>query len=118
MTALLLRLLLALCARRSLCIQPTPLLPSTHLTLRLPSPIYTSTIRPCPALLLQLLARQRIPSGQYSDPLGHIFSEFDRDKDGSLTALEVAEALRSRNVDITDEQAGERVLLGVWRVGW
>ena len=59
----------------------------------------------CPPRL-QLLARQRIPSGQYSDPLGHIFDEFDRDRNGSLTAHEVAEALRSRQVQITDEQAG------------
>lgn len=31
-------------------------------------------------LLPQLLARQRIPSGQYADPLGHIFDEFDKDR--------------------------------------
>jgi Ca2+-binding EF-hand superfamily protein len=55
---------------------------------------------------VQLLARQRIPSGQYSNPLGHIFDEFDTDRDGLLTAHEVAEALRSRQVEITDEQAG------------
>ncbi|KAL4435913.1 hypothetical protein ABPG77_000675 [Micractinium sp. CCAP 211/92] len=52
-----------------------------------------------------LLARQRIPSGAYSDPLSHIFDEFDQDRDGALTAAEVAAALRSRQVDITDEQA-------------
>ena len=53
----------------------------------------------------QILARQRIPSQQYSDPLAHIFSEFDRDGDGFLTAHEVAAALRSRDVEISDEQA-------------
>ncbi|KAL4458808.1 hypothetical protein ABPG75_013673 [Micractinium tetrahymenae] len=52
-----------------------------------------------------LLARQRIPSGAYADPLSHIFDEFDVDRDGSLSAAEVAAALRSRQVDITDEQA-------------
>lgn len=52
-----------------------------------------------------LLARQRIPSGQYADPLGHIFDEFDKDRSGTLSAEEVAEALRSRNVNITDKQA-------------
>lgn len=59
----------------------------------------------CPARV-QLLARQRIPSGAYADPLSHIFDEFDQNRDGSLTAAEVAAALRSRQVDITDEQAG------------
>lgn len=62
---------------------------------------------PWPCLPPQLLARQRIPSGAYSDPLSHIFDEFDQDRDGALTAAEVAAALRSRQVDITDEQAGE-----------
>ena len=60
----------------------------------------------------QLLARQRIPSGAYADPLGHIFDEFDADRDGALSAHEVAQALRSRNVAITDEQAG------AVRCGW
>jgi hypothetical protein len=59
-----------------------------------------------PISLPQLLARQRIPSGQYSDPLSHIFDEFDRNHDGALSASEVAAALRSRQVEITDEQAG------------
>ncbi|PSC76285.1 UPF0396 -like [Micractinium conductrix] len=54
-----------------------------------------------------LLARQRIPSGAYADPLSHIFDEFDRDQSGTLTAAEVAAALRSRQVEITDEQAAE-----------
>lgn len=52
-----------------------------------------------------LLARQRIPSQQYSDPLQHIFDEFDGDRNGYLSAHEVAAALRSRKVDITDDQA-------------
>jgi len=52
-----------------------------------------------------LLSRQRIPSQQYMDPLGHIFQEFDKDNDGYLRPEELAAALRSRNVTITDEQA-------------
>ncbi|GAB4821781.1 hypothetical protein N2152v2_008827 [Parachlorella kessleri] len=52
-----------------------------------------------------LLARSRIPSQQYIDPLNHIFDEFDSDKDGHLCSREVAAALRSRGVDITPEQA-------------
>lgn len=51
-----------------------------------------------------ILARARIPSQQYTDPLLHIFQEFDTNGDGYLTAVEVAEALRSRDVHITDEQ--------------
>ena len=35
----------------------------------------------------------------------HIFNEFDTDGDGHITAHEVAAALRSRNVNISDEQA-------------
>lgn len=52
-----------------------------------------------------ILARQRIPSQQYSDPLAHIFTEVDRDGDGFITAHEVAQALRSRGVEISDDQA-------------
>eukprot|EP00887_Chlorella_sp_A99_P006502 scaffold3.g6502.t1 len=52
-----------------------------------------------------LLARQRIPSQQYTDPLQHIFNEFDEDHTGYLSAHEVAAALRSRQVQISDEQA-------------
>jgi hypothetical protein len=51
-----------------------------------------------------ILARARIPSQAYSDPLAHIFQEFDVDKDGSLSAAKVGRALRSRDVNITDEQ--------------
>lgn len=52
-----------------------------------------------------ILSRAKIPSQQYVDPLMHIFDEFDRDKDGSLSAKEVAAALRSRGVEISDDQA-------------
>ena len=52
-----------------------------------------------------MLARQRIPSQQYSDPLKHIFDEFDDDRNGYLSAHEVAQALRSRQVNISDDQA-------------
>lgn len=48
--------------------------------------------------------RRRIPSQTYNDPLDHIFNEFDEDGDGHLTAVEVANALKSRDVDITPEQ--------------
>ena len=51
-----------------------------------------------------VLARARIPSTQYVDPLGHVFKEFDSDGDGFLTAAEIGKALRSRDVKITDEQ--------------
>ena len=51
-----------------------------------------------------ILARERIPSQQYSDPLGHIFEEFDSDGNLVLSAAEVGHALRSRDVEITDEQ--------------
>ena len=42
--------------------------------------------------------RRRIPSTTYNDPLDHIFTEFDEDGDGHLTAEEVTKALRSRGV--------------------
>lgn len=46
--------------------------------------------------------RQRhIPSAK-ADPLTRIFAAFDTDRDGHLTAKEVAAALRSRNVDLTE----------------
>lgn len=51
-----------------------------------------------------ILARAQIPSQQYSDPLKHVFEEFDRDGDGELTSSEVGDALRSRGVEITNEQ--------------
>ena len=53
----------------------------------------------------QLLSRARIPSQAYTDPLLHVFDEFDEDRDGQLTAHEVAQALRSRQVEISDAQA-------------
>lgn len=48
--------------------------------------------------------RRRIPSQTYNDPLDHVFTEFDLDNDGKLTAAEIAYALQSRNVDVTPEQ--------------
>jgi len=51
-----------------------------------------------------ILARARIPSQQYTDPLKHVFDEFDVDKDGCLSAHEIGQALRSRDVRISDEQ--------------
>lgn len=47
--------------------------------------------------------RKHISSG--TDPLDHIFTEFDEDHDGYLDAEDVCSALRSRNVNITHEQA-------------
>lgn len=48
--------------------------------------------------------RRRIPSTTYNDPLDHIFTEFDENGDGHLTAEEIARALRSRGVEATPEQ--------------
>jgi Ca2+-binding EF-hand superfamily protein len=60
--------------------------------------------------------RRRIPSQTYNDPLDHIFTEFDSDGDGHLTADEIAIALQSRGVEATPEAvqafiAGEEGLL-------
>jgi hypothetical protein len=38
--------------------------------------------------------RRRIPANIYNDPLLQIFTEFDVDKDGHLTAQEIADALK------------------------
>lgn len=43
--------------------------------------------------------RRRIPSTTFNDPLDHIFTEFDEDGDGHLTAAEIATALNSRGVE-------------------
>jgi hypothetical protein len=51
-----------------------------------------------------ILAREKIPSQQYSDPLAHVFDEFDTDGNGALSASEVSSALQSRRVDISDDQ--------------
>lgn len=51
-----------------------------------------------------ILAREKIPSQQYSDPLGHIFDEVDANGDAVLSASEVGQALRSHDVEITDDQ--------------
>lgn len=51
-----------------------------------------------------ILAREKIPSQQYSDPLGHIFDEVDSNGDSVLSASEVGEALRSHDIEITDDQ--------------
>jgi len=51
-----------------------------------------------------ILAREKIPSQQYSDPLGHIFDEVDLNGDLKLSACEVGQALRSHDIEITDEQ--------------
>lgn len=48
--------------------------------------------------------RRRIPSQLYNDPLRHLFNEFDADSDGHLTAVEISNALRSRDVKITPDQ--------------
>jgi Ca2+-binding EF-hand superfamily protein len=37
----------------------------------------------------------------YKDPLSKLFDDFDADSDGSLTAGEITNALRSRGVQIT-----------------
>lgn len=51
-----------------------------------------------------ILAREKIPSQQYSDPLGHIFDEVDSNGDSRLSAREVGQALRSHDIEITDDQ--------------
>lgn len=48
--------------------------------------------------------RRRIPSQTYNDPLDHIFTEFDEDGDGHLTADEIASALQSRGVQADTHQ--------------
>eukprot|EP00892_Ulva_mutabilis_P007687 jgi/Ulvmu1/5290/UM022_0084.1 len=48
--------------------------------------------------------RRHVPSQVYNDPLLHLFEEFDKDSDGHLTHLEIADALQSNRVDITPEQ--------------
>ena len=53
-----------------------------------------------------LWQRRRIPSASGADPLDHIFSEFDADSDGKLSAAEIARALVSRGVDATEAQVG------------
>ena len=48
---------------------------------------------------------RRIPSmSTTNDPLMRIFDKFDRDRDGHLTAKELAAALQSRNVKVSEEQ--------------
>jgi hypothetical protein len=51
-----------------------------------------------------VLARARIPSQAYADPLHHVFGEFDADRDGFLTPREVAAALASRGVEASPAQ--------------
>jgi len=51
--------------------------------------------------------RRRIPSQTYNDPLDHIFTEFDSDGDGHLTAEEIATALQSRGVKATPDLVQE-----------
>lgn len=67
----------------------------------------------CPASIVPCLCtqvwerRRRIPSATYSDPLDHIFTEFDEDSDGHLTAAEIARALQSRHVKASEAQVQE-----------
>eukprot|EP00803_Ostreobium_quekettii_P004740 evm.model.scf_38EXC.9 EVM.evm.TU.scf_38EXC.9 scf_38EXC:120853-123817(-) len=49
--------------------------------------------------------RRHIPSQTYADPLMRLFDEFDTDHDGRLTAAEVAAALKSRQVDLSEDLA-------------
>lgn len=47
-------------------------------------------------LTMQVWDRRRhVPSQVYNDPLLHLFEEFDKDSDGHLTHMEIAEALQS-----------------------
>eukprot|EP00775_Hariotina_reticulata_P003687 gene3687-3946_t len=47
--------------------------------------------------------RQAAMPGQ-ADPLDFLFSEFDEDGDGSLTSVEIANALRSKGVEVLPRQ--------------
>ncbi|GMH33075.1 hypothetical protein BSKO_00909 [Bryopsis sp. KO-2023] len=49
--------------------------------------------------------RKHIPSPSNQDPLLRLFDEFDWDHDGQLTVEEVCKALRSRQIEITEDQA-------------
>lgn len=51
--------------------------------------------------------RRRIPSATFNDPLDHIFTEFDEDGDGHLTAVEITHALQSRGVEADVKQVQE-----------
>lgn len=44
--------------------------------------------------------RRHVPSQVYNDPLLHLFEEFDKDSDGHLTHLEIAEALQSNRFEL------------------
>jgi Ca2+-binding EF-hand superfamily protein len=55
---------------------------------------------------MQIWDRQKhIPAQGAKPPLERIFDAFDADGDGELTPSEIAAALRSRGVDITEEVA-------------
>lgn len=60
--------------------------------------------------------RRRIPSATFNDPLDHIFTEFDEDGDGHLTAVEIAHALKSRGVE-ADEKQVQEFINGEWPPG-
>jgi hypothetical protein len=65
-----------------------------------PAPSTTCTPPPPPPHPPQVWERRRhIPSQTYSDPLDHVFTEFDTDDDDKLSASEVTAALRSRGVE-------------------
>eukprot|EP01025_Chloroclados_australasicus_P011107 TRINITY_DN1480_c0_g1_i1.p4 TRINITY_DN1480_c0_g1~~TRINITY_DN1480_c0_g1_i1.p4 ORF type:complete len:153 (+),score=17.36 TRINITY_DN1480_c0_g1_i1:242-700(+) len=49
--------------------------------------------------------QRRIPKNTFNDPLMRLFEEFDADGDGHITAVELAQALQSRGVQINEEQA-------------
>lgn len=62
-------------------------------------------------ILLQIWDRQRnIPAQGRKNPLDRIFDSFDADRDGHLSPAEVASALRSRGVDLTEEIARKFVV--------
>lgn len=70
---------------------------------------YCGMTQMCAAMIsLQIWERRRrIPSATFNDPLDHIFTEFDEDNDGHLTATEIAHALTSRGVEAEEAQVQE-----------
>lgn len=55
----------------------------------------------------QWLIRRKVPKTVFNDPLDKLFEEFDSDGNGSINLAELVQALQSRSVQITEEQAQE-----------